>query len=76
MVHPSRLVAEGRFAVVTNVGRDAVDADVPTDERRLSRTAKSCGPGAPRQASSLADLTIRKVNGGNKRFTGEITYKP
>jgi hypothetical protein len=25
---------EGRFAIVTDAGRDAVDADAPTDERR------------------------------------------
>jgi hypothetical protein len=38
--------------VVTNVERNAVDARAPIDERRLSRTVKSCGPGAPMQALS------------------------
>ena len=28
-------------------GGEAVDGKAPTDERRPSRTAKSCGPGAP-----------------------------
>jgi len=31
-----------------------VDVKVPIDERRSSRTAKSCGPDAPTLASSLA----------------------
>ena len=44
---------EGRFAIVTDAGRDAVDADGAFDERRLRRTAKSCGPDAPTLASSL-----------------------
>ena len=48
----------GRPAVVTNVGQDAVvmrlrrRAPVRVDERRWSRTAKSCGPDAPTLASS------------------------
>ena len=33
-------------------GGDAVDVKALTDERRLLRTAKSCGPGAPMQAPS------------------------
>ena len=66
---PSR-PTEGRIAIVTDAGRDAVDAaascaqrdrragDEPVsdqqhaDERRLQRTAKSCGPDAPTLASS------------------------
>ena len=47
---PSR--QEGRFAIVTNAGRDAVDAAVSNDERCWLRTAKSCGPDAPTLASS------------------------
>jgi hypothetical protein len=54
----------------------AVDAEVPIDERRFLRTAKSCGPGAPMQAPSLAGLTIGKVNGGKGWFTWESAYKP
>src|SRR6185312_13536565 len=33
--------------VVTNVGRDAMDAAALQDGQCLSRTAKSCGPGTP-----------------------------
>jgi hypothetical protein len=40
--------------VVTNVERNAVDVSVQTDERHMSRTAKSCGPDAPTLASSLS----------------------
>jgi hypothetical protein len=66
--HPT----EGRIMIVTNAGRDAVDAAAfcargdrragshesvsiteHADERRLLRTAKSCGPDAPTLASSL-----------------------
>jgi len=43
---------EGRHAIVTAAGRDAVDADSAADERRVRRTAKSCGPDAPTLASS------------------------
>ena len=38
---------EGRFAIVTDVRRDAVDAEAHNDERRRLRTAKSYGPDAP-----------------------------
>src|SRR5438045_5233266 len=51
LVAPSR-PTEGRIAIVTNAGRDAVDARVSLDERTLKRTAKSCGPDAPTLASS------------------------
>jgi hypothetical protein len=44
--------SEGRFAIVTDVGRDAVDADALEDEQRVTRTAKTCGPDAPTLASS------------------------
>ena len=47
----SRL-SEGRFAIVTDVRRDAVDASGASDEGACSRTAKSCGPDAPTLVSS------------------------
>src|SRR3984893_14311171 len=47
---------EGRFAIVTNAGRDAVDASGATDESAELRTAKSCGPGAPMLALSFAEM--------------------
>jgi hypothetical protein len=48
---------EGRIAIVTNAerdcgGRGVLCAILCADEQRFSRTAKSCGPGAPMQALS------------------------
>ena len=58
--------------VVTNAGWDAVDADATLDERRLKRTAKSCGPGAPKQA--LRPRNLFADDGGNQAMvTGEST---
>ncbi len=48
---PSR-PEEGRCAIVTNAGRDAVDAEGVARRARLKRTEKSCGPDAPTLASS------------------------
>jgi hypothetical protein len=47
-VHPT----EGRIAIVTDAGLDAMDAGGAADESAGSRTAKSCGPDAPTLASS------------------------
>jgi hypothetical protein len=60
---PSR-PTEGRFAVVTNAGRDAVDADSACDEGVCRRTAKSCGPDASTPASSWR---INPRNDGGKK---------
>jgi len=38
---------EGRLAIVTNAGRDAVDAAARETNAVCSRTAKSCGSDAP-----------------------------
>ena len=58
---------EGRFAIVTNAGRDAMDADGAIDERRLRRTAKSCGPDTPTLVSSrrkmIPPATVAKEPG-------------
>src|SRR6202011_1534261 len=43
---------EGRFAIVTDAGRDAVDAGGAKDEGAVLRTAKSCGPDTPTLVSS------------------------
>jgi hypothetical protein len=48
-VHPK----EGRIAIVTDAGLDAMDAGGAADESAGLRTAKSCGPDAPTLASSL-----------------------
>jgi len=42
-----------------------MDVRAALDERRLARTEKSCGPGAPTLASSCAD-TIRAAMGARK----------
>jgi hypothetical protein len=45
-----------------------VDVRTPSDERRYSRTAKSCGPGAPeiwRSSSSEAEK-LRESDGGKR----------
>jgi len=47
--HPVPL--RGALAIVTNEGRVAVDAKV-RKTRRMTRTAKSCGPGTPLLVSS------------------------
>jgi hypothetical protein len=49
--HPTPL--EGRIAIVTDAGRDAMDAGGASDEGVGLRTAKSCGPDASTLASSL-----------------------
>ena len=48
---------EGRLAIVTNARWDAVDEVAAADERSLSRTAKSCGPGAPVLALSAREVS-------------------
>ena len=50
-IPPSR-PTEGRLAIVTNAGRDAMDAFGAQDERASKRTAKSCGPDTPTLVSS------------------------
>ena len=50
---PRRLVPlEGRVAIVTDAGRDAMDAGGAKDEVAFLRTAKSCGPDTPTLVSS------------------------
>src|SRR5258706_8792769 len=95
---------EGRIAIVTDAGRDAVDAAAfcargdrragsygsvsdqqHADERRLLRTAKSCGPDAPTLASSSRrrvgptgrTYSISVDDGGKKaRSPGRARRKP
>ena len=52
---PRLVPHEGRIAIVTDAGRDAVDARGASDEGIGLRTAKSCGPDASTLASSLAE---------------------
>ena len=65
MVRPSRPI-EGRFAIVTNVGRDAVDAGCATDECAMWRTAKSCRPDAL-VAGVLSQSAQAPCEGGDKK---------
>src|SRR5258708_15758187 len=50
----------GALRNVINAGRDAVDADALKDERRLRRTAKSCGPDPPTLESSWRSYLRRR----------------
>jgi hypothetical protein len=56
-VHPT----EGRIAIVTDAGLDAMDAGGAADESAGSRTVKSCGPDAPTLASSWRDFPLTTV---------------
>jgi hypothetical protein len=68
---------EGRIAIVTNAGRDAMDAGGAIDESAGLRTAKSCGPDASTPASSrrenipLATVTRKS----DRRGEHEVTVK-
>ena len=70
---PFRLT-EGRIAIVTNAGRNAVDAGGATDESASLRTEKSCGPDAPTLASSrgrqLSRATVAKEPGHRGEHEG------
>jgi hypothetical protein len=71
---------EGRFAIVTNAGRDAVDASGATDESAELRTVKSCGPGAPMLALSFAEMicevTVAKEPGHRGRRECRVPAAP
>jgi hypothetical protein len=67
---------QGRIAIVTNAGRDAVDVGGASDEGAFLRTAKSCGP----DASTLAFKSMEEIStgdGDNKaRSPGRARRKP
>src|SRR5258707_14987162 len=65
--HPTR----GALRNVTNARWDAVDAIATTDERGSTRTAKSCGPGAP--VLALSPARDRGATVARKPVTGEST---
>jgi hypothetical protein len=57
----------GALAIVTNVGRDAVDAFVARDECTKKRTAKSCGPDiSTLMSSGRRCFGIAACDGGKK----------
>jgi hypothetical protein len=65
---------KGRFAIVTDVGRDAVDAASTARRTVLTRTTKSCGPDAPTLASSFPETLMTVANKpGHRSVTGEST---
>src|ERR1700733_3547288 len=72
---PRLVPHEGRIAIVTDAGRDAVDARGASDEGADLRTAKSCGPDASTLASSLR---IQFAGDGDKRARspGRARRKP
>jgi hypothetical protein len=67
--------SEGRLAIVTDAGRDAVDAEVLLT-RALKRTAKTCGPDASTLASSLWKATSAGDGGKKARSPGRARNKP
>ena len=76
--HPRSVPARGAYASSRNAERNAVDAKALTDERRLLRTVKSCGPGAPRSGAKLAKMprASRRRRWQTEWFTEESAYKP
>jgi hypothetical protein len=67
---------EGRFADVSNAGRDAVDAGGFLDEESCLRTAKPWGPGTPTLVSSLRDAIPADDGGLQARYTRATTEEP
>src|SRR5258708_33052137 len=66
---------EGRLAIVTDAGRDAVDAAARLTSV-LQRTAKSCGSDAPMLASSLREEAQATVsNKPGHRGEREVSRK-
>jgi len=59
---------EGRIAIVTDAGRDAMDAGGAFDEWCWTRTAKSCGLDASTLASSFA---MKQSDGDNQARSPE-----
>ena len=57
---------EGRIAIVTNAGRDAMDASGALDEGAYLRTAKPCGPDTPTLVSSSQEARFLGMTGANK----------
>jgi hypothetical protein len=76
---PFRDLHKGRIAIVTNVERNAVDAKMLETCGIATRTAKSCGPGAPMQALSwrrcfrIAPITVANAGSPGR---ARISRKP
>jgi hypothetical protein len=72
---PHPVPQEGRTRRHERWVRDAVDADATRDERRLRRTAKSCGPDTPTLVSSLR-VKIRRRRWQKARSPRRARNKP
>ena len=72
--HPVPL--RGALAIVTNVGRGAVDADAATDARGSSVRRNRVVLAPEAGAQFLRNKFLRDDGGNRARLTGEITYKP
>ena len=69
--HPVPL--RGALAIVTNEGRVAVDAEV-RKTRRMTRTAKACGPDVAVLASThLEAIASQGATEAKEPFSGEST---
>src|SRR5665213_1598381 len=69
-MHDRPASQKGRFAIVTDARRDAVDVGGASDEGAFLRTAKSCGPDTPTLVSSSrqgARATVAKKPGAPRR---------
>ena len=70
---PSRPTQRALAIVATRDG-DAVDAEAATDETRLKRTAKACGPDVAVLASMHPEATVsRGATEAKEPFSGEST---
>src|SRR6266436_8490440 len=72
---------EGRLAIVTDVGYGMRwtrqrQAQSLRGRMMLTRTAKSCGPGAPTLALRFAGLFLRSDGGKRARSPGRSRRKP
>src|SRR5262249_20799947 len=69
--HPN----EGRLAIATNAGWNAVDAICVARRATRMRTAKACGPGTPGLVLSLRGDSPRATVTNKVMDTGESTQK-
>jgi hypothetical protein len=70
IVRASRLDAEGRIAIVTNVRRAAVDAKAPTDERRHA-DGEVVWSWRAHAGAKFSRKMMRENDGGKRWFTEE-----
>src|ERR1700752_1380774 len=74
-----QLGIEGRIAIVTDAGWNAVDATSAERRAARARTAKSCGPGALRSGAKFVqddDARATVASGMVHRGEREISRKP